>query len=122
MSLHFLEFDYSEDAEGWGAFDAMASVREAAWPTLQAEAAAVLAWAHGAWGGRRSLDEGGDWDCQLDAAQEWNVPWDVDYDDSRAALVCRAGEAGPPRFTLTLTLSGSPAFCAALRDRFGLEG
>ena len=35
MTLDYLDFDYSEDDEGTGTFDAMACVTEAQWARLQ---------------------------------------------------------------------------------------
>jgi hypothetical protein len=46
MPLSYLDFDYSEDEQGWGNFDAMASVLPPQRPALQAELAQVLNWAH----------------------------------------------------------------------------
>ena len=46
MTLNYLDFDYSEDADGTGTFDAMASVLPAQLPALHAEITQVLAWAH----------------------------------------------------------------------------
>ena len=43
MPLNYLDFDYSEDADGNGTLDAMASVLPAQLPALQNEIAAVLA-------------------------------------------------------------------------------
>ena len=66
MTLHYLEFDYSEDADGHGSFDAMASVMPAQLAALQAEVISVLAWAHREFEGRRGpLDEGAEWDLSL---------------------------------------------------------
>ncbi|MES2686216.1 MAG: hypothetical protein V4706_05295 [Pseudomonadota bacterium] len=66
MSLQFLEFDFSEDPEGGGTFDAMASVRQAQLAEVRAEIAEVLEWAESAFAGQRApLDEGGEWDAGL---------------------------------------------------------
>jgi hypothetical protein len=98
MSLQFLEFDYSEDPDGGGSFDAMASVRPAQLAALRAEITEVLSWAEAAFAGQRApLDEGGEWDLDL---QE------------------RVDETSPPWHVLTLSLSGSAQFCAAFRQRF----
>ena len=43
MNLNYLDFDYSEDADGTGTFDAMASVSPAQVPALHAEISAMLA-------------------------------------------------------------------------------
>ena len=101
MSLQFLEFDFSEDPEGRGTFDAMASVRPAQLAAVRAEIAEVLDWAETAFAGQRApLDEGGEWDFDL---QE------------------RADGASPPWHVLTLSISGSAAFCAAFIQYFGLD-
>ncbi|GAB3476453.1 hypothetical protein [Polaromonas eurypsychrophila] len=101
MSLQFLNFDFSEDPEGGGTFDAMASVRSAQLAAARAEIAEVLDWAETAFAGQRApLDEGGEWDVDL---QE------------------HADAASPPWHVLTLSISGSAAFCAAFMQRFGLD-
>lgn len=101
MSLQFLDFDYSEDGQGGGSFDAMASVRQAQLAAVRAEVADVLDWAETAFAGQRApLDEGGEWDLDL---QE------------------RLDGAAPPWHVLTLSVSGSAQFCAAFMQRFGLD-
>lgn len=101
MSLQFLEFDFSEDPEGGGTFDAMASVRPVQLAAARAEIAEVLEWAESAFAGQRApLDEGGEWDADL---QE------------------RTDAASPPWHVLTFSISGSAPFCAALVQRFGLD-
>ena len=96
QTLHYLDFDYSEDDAGCGTWDAMASVWPAQLEALRAEVAQVLDWAHGEFPNRHGpLDDGGEWDHDLQNVQE----------------------AG--RQTLTLTLSGTPAFGAAWRAQFG---
>ena len=60
MPLNYLDFEYSEDADGNGTLDAMASVLPAQLPALQSEIAAVLAWAHAHWPGACApLEDGG---------------------------------------------------------------
>ena len=101
MSLAFLDFDDSEDAQGGGGFDAMASVRQAQLDAVRAEIAEVLDWAETTFAGQRApLDEGGEWDFDL---QE------------------RPDGALPPWHVLTLSISGSAPFCAAFRQRFNLD-
>ena len=103
MPLSYLDFDYSEDEQGWGNFDAMASVLPPQRPALQAELALVLNWAHTTFPHQQApLDDGGEWDFDL---QEWadNNP------------------TGPPRHTLTLSLSGTPQFCDAFKNQFDLD-
>ena len=122
MSLHYLDFDYSEDAHGHGSFEAMASVPAARLPALQAEIAQVLDWAYSTFPGQRApLEEGGEWDCLLEGQQEWCVPETLAYDEVARRFSSRPGQAGPIRHTVTLALSGSAQFCEALRQKFGLS-
>jgi hypothetical protein len=102
MSLLFLDFDDSEDPDGGGSFDAMASVQQAQLAAVRAEIAVVLDWAETTFAGQRAqLDEGGEWDADLQERVEGTSPvWHV----------------------LTLSVSGSASFCAAFRERFGLDG
>jgi len=101
MSLQFLDFDYSDDGQGGGSFDAMASVRQAQLAEVRAEIAEVLEWAAIAFAGQRApLDEGGAWDVDL---QE------------------RTDGASPPWHVLTLSISGSASFCAAFMQHFDLD-
>ena len=102
MSLNYLDFDYSEDTEGIGVFDAMASVRPERLAAVHAEVAQVLEWAHAAFAGRRGpVEEGGEWDYDLQDVHD-------------------AQEAEAQRRTVTLSISGSPTFCAAFREAFNL--
>jgi hypothetical protein len=119
-ALDWLDFDYSEDAEGHGSFDAMASAPEAQQHGLQAEVVRVLAWAHEAFGPPQALDEGGEWDLELQGVRELATPLDVRWTPGAATLELRAGAAGAPRVTLSLTLSGTPAFCDAFRQAFAV--
>ncbi len=86
MSLHYLIFDASDDGEGTGTWEAMASVRAADLPAVLAEAQAVLAAAERlAPGPRGPLDEGGVWDAdvQQHSDDDWTTvtltvtgPWE----------------------------------------------
>ncbi len=103
MSLHFLDFDYSEDTEGIGVFDAMATVRTQQLEALQAEVGTVLGWANDAFAGRRGpVEDAGEWDYDLQETQE--------------------DGPGEPWHTVTLSISGTEAFCAAFREAFDLPG
>ena len=94
-TLHYLDFDYSEDDAGCATWDAMASVRPAQLGAVQAEVALVLHWAQQEFAdGHGPLDEGGEWDHDVLSIEE------------------------DGRHTLTLTISGTPAFGAAWRSRF----
>jgi hypothetical protein len=105
MTLIYLDFDYSEDEDGNGCFDALADTPAGRHPAVLAEVALVLDWAQAAFAGQHgALDEGGSWDHNLQ----------IVHDPSSAALA-----AG--RCRVSLSLSGTPAFCAALRERFRLD-
>jgi hypothetical protein len=98
MSLRWLDFDYSEGDDGTGVFDALTSVELRHAEAVQAEVDDVLAWAEQHFPGRRApVEEGGDWDFELQLTDE---PGD------------------PPRRCFSLTLSGAAAFCEAFRERF----
>ena len=121
MTLDYLDFDYSEDAHGHGSFEAMASVPTARLPALQAEMERVLDWAFATFPDQRGpLEEGGEWDYLLEGQQEWSVPDVMVYDEATRRFSSRSGTPGPTRYTVTLALSGSAQFCAALRQHFGL--
>ena len=121
-ALAYLEFDYHEDGAGVGSFEAMASVWPPQLPALLAEITEVLDWAHaGFHGDRGPVEEGHDWDYELQGSQEVTAPQTLHYDQARGRLELSLGPAGAPRHTLTLTLSGSPAFCEAFRQRFGID-
>ena len=95
MEINYLIFDGSDDGEGTGSWDAMASVRAAQLPQVLAEVQAVLAWAESnSPGPRAPLDEGGIWDVdhQVQIDGEW--------------------------VTVTLTLTGPLAWGEALMARF----
>ncbi len=71
MTLQFLIFDASDDGEGTGAWEAMASVRAGDLPAVMAEVDAVLACAIANEPGPRGpLDEGGLWDADQQTTQE----------------------------------------------------
>ncbi len=96
MTLNYLIFDHSEDTEGIGTFEAMASVSPDHLDAVKAEVALVLAWAFAAFpGGHGPLDQGFEWDHDLQEQQE------------SSAL-----------HTVTLWLSGGADFCRAFAERF----
>lgn len=122
MQLNYLAFDYSEDTEGTGVFEAVASV----WPervaAVHAEIVAVLDWAHQAFPGQRgAVGEGGEWDYDLHGLREYTVPEQIGYDAATQRLAVQAASPGKPRHTLTLLLSGTDEFCFAFRQAFKLE-
>lgn len=118
MTLHYLDFEYHEDAEGFGTFDAMASTAPAHVAAVRAEIAFVLDWAHAAFPDRCApLEEGGEWDYNLEGQQEWTAHEVISYDEVTGKFSSQLGPAGAPRHTVTLSISGSPQFCAAFRQR-----
>ncbi|MBT2332717.1 hypothetical protein J7E49_02155 [Variovorax paradoxus] len=97
--LRYLDFDYSEDTEGHGTFDAMASTAPARTHEVLAEIAQVLAWADATFpDARGALDDGAAWDFDLQQTRET-----------------------PDLDTVTFSLSGSADFCAAFRGQFALD-
>ncbi|WP_291012852.1 hypothetical protein [Hydrogenophaga sp.] len=65
MALSYLIFDASDDGEGTGTWEAMASVRAADLPGVLAEVRAVMAQAVAdSPGPQGPLDEGGAWDAE----------------------------------------------------------
>ena len=116
MELHWLDFDASEDEDGNGSFDAMAAAEPAQLPALQAEIVRVLQWAEAEFGSPAPLDEGGAWDCELQGVREVATTLAVDY--AAGQLRLREGATGAPRVTLSITLTGTPAFCEAFRQAF----
>jgi hypothetical protein len=121
MQLHYLDFDFSDEDSGRGTFDAMAAVDASRLPLLQAEVEAVLRWAEAAWGRAGALGDEGDWDFALAGVLEPDTPLAVGYDEHRHEVSLPFVPSGS-LVTLTLTLSGSPAFCQALRDAFEIGG
>jgi len=119
MPFKYLEFDVSEDALGHATFEAMASVGEGQWPALQAELRSVLDWAQTRFpGGPAPLDDGADWDCLLDAKLESEQPLSVEWRPASATLHVEPAPDVRARYTVTLTLTGTPAFVQAWHDRW----
>ncbi len=119
MSLSYLEFDYSEDADGVGTFDALAATAPAHNAAVLAEVATVLAWAQQAFEGQRApLDEGGEWDYDLQAWREFSAVDVLDFDEHSGELSVQRQPAGIARHTVSLSITGTPVFCAAFRERF----
>ena len=101
-ALRWLEFDYSDGDDGTGTFDAMASVPLHQVPDVQADVDAALAWAESAFAGRRGpVEEGGEWDADLQVVDE---------------------PGNPPRRCFSLSISGTRAFCRAFGEQFSEDG
>ena len=118
MELAYLIFDFSDEESGCGSFDAMASVLPDRVPALLAEVQAVLRWAHQAFGPPSAAEGDGGWDFDLHGTTEAHAPWALAYDPGPGTV--SAGQAGPGRATLTLTIGGPRPFCDALRDAFSI--
>ena len=120
--LHYLDFDYSEASDGNATWDAMASATAAQWSALLAETAQVLDWAHREFGGQRgALEDGAEWDYDLQGIAEVVTPQQLRYSEETGVLGVQAGAESVQRYTLSLSLSGTPVFSAALREQFGLD-
>ncbi len=120
--LIFLDFDTSEDAAGNCTFDAMASVAADRLPALEAELAAVVAWATGHAGeGPGPLDEGHAWDYELTAVRETSQVQQARLDPAAGRLALQPAGEVLVRLAVTLTLSGDAAFAAAFRTHFQLD-
>lgn len=118
--LHFLDFEHTEDEDGNGSFDAMASATPTQLPPLKAEILRVLTWAEAEFPHARGpLESGGEWDFELQGVSEVATTLAVEPAGDELRLTPR--ETGAPRVTLSLTLSGSPDFCTAFREAFELE-
>jgi hypothetical protein len=120
MQLQYLDFDFSDEDSGRGSFDAMAAVDPSRLAALLAEVGAVLRWAARAWGPAGALQDEGEWDYELQGTIEPDTPLELAYDERRAEVSLPLVPAGS-LVTLTLTVSGSPAFCHGFRGAFDLE-
>jgi len=122
--LRWLDFEFSDDGEGTGTFDALASVRPADRDALGADIARVLDWAHRFGGPRGPVGEGGEWDYDLQRVESAATDATPHYDTSVRRVVWSGGgddEGGGTRVTVAFTLSGTAAFCDALRAAFGVD-
>ncbi|RYF38352.1 MAG: hypothetical protein EOO25_17375 [Comamonadaceae bacterium] len=118
MDLHYLLFDFSDEASGSGSFDAIAAVAPQRLPALLAEVSAVLRWAHALWGPAGADGDGGGWDFDLQAVAEPDQALEVSIVDGEVSVAPACGTAIT---TVTLTMGGPPAFCEAFRRHFRME-
>jgi hypothetical protein len=121
MALDYLDFDYSEDTEGIGVFDAMATTGPQQVAAVHSEIARVLDWAHANFPGRGPVGEGGDWDYDLQGVQEVSIEETIEFDEGAHRVRVRVGQPTMPRHTVTLSIGGTPAFCAAFSAEFDLS-
>ena len=115
MPLEYLLFELTDEETGACSLDAMASVLADRLPALIHEVETVLGWAHRDFGAPSSVEENGEWDFELQAVAEDDVPLDIAYDCEHAIV---SMPCVPGRVTLSLTLTGSRAFAAAFTDTF----
>ncbi len=118
MVLDYLDFDHSDNGDGHASWDAMACVLPARFGAALREAEAVLAWAHVEFG---TPGDWSDWDFDLQCQQEGLRDLGAAFDGETWQLLRQPIAMDGGRCTLTLTLSGAPAFGDALRERFSLE-
>jgi hypothetical protein len=119
MRLNYLEFDYSEDADGIGTFDALAATATVHHAAVLAEVTAVLTWAYDAFEAQRApLDEGGEWDFDLQSWREFSAMDVLHFDERSGELSIQPQATSAARHTVSLSVTGTPSFCAAFRQRF----
>ena len=95
MALDYLEFDYSEDEEGTGTWDAMASVKAERVQALAGEIEALLRWASQKFAGRQGpLEDGNDWDYDLQAQDDDGEPLSARFDRAAGKLELQASATG----------------------------
>ena len=115
MPLEYLLFELTDEETGACSFDAMASVLADRLPALIQEVEAVLDWAYRDFGAPSPVEEDGEWDFELQAVADDDVPLEITYDCKRA-IVSMPRASG--RVTLALTLTGSRDFATAFTDAF----
>ncbi|MGD9774251.1 hypothetical protein [Diaphorobacter sp.] len=121
MTLHFLDFDYSEDDEGTATWDAVASVPAHRLAQLQDEVAALLAWAHAEFSALRGpVEDGGLWDYDLQCERDGQPLLALSFDGRTGQLHPLPAVQPHEWVTLTLSISGAGAFADAFSTRFGI--
>lgn len=122
MTLDWLDFDCSEDTDEVATFDAMATVWPEQQPLVLAEVAAILNWARQHFGPERPMDEGGEWDVDLQAWCETQPARSLVVNIDAPGLLVSDDSTADERVrrTITISLSGSASFAAALRHQFNL--
>jgi len=69
---------------------------------------------------RGPVGDGGDWDYDLQGMQESSVAQSMLFDPLEHRLRVQPGAPGAVRHTVSLSISGTEAFCAAFREAFEL--
>lgn len=121
MQLHYLLFDFSDEESGHGSFDAMASVAAERRAALLPEIESVLRWARQNFGPAGASHDEGEWRFDLQGVVEPDTPLRLALDERSGQVRLDPEPAHAARITLTLTLSGSSAFCEALAAAFDLH-
>jgi hypothetical protein len=127
MDLQLLDFDCSEDTEGVVCWDALAQPQPRHNSALLHEVAQVLTWAHGYDAqGPGSLEDGANWDFDLQATRH---PGSQAAQDVRLVFDAQKGQIQwdtaelsqllTHPMALSLSLSGTPGFAQAFRERWG---
>ena len=127
MDLQLLDFDCSEDTEGVVCWDALSQPHPRHNSALLLEVAQVLAWAHGFDAqGPGSLEDGANWDFDLQATWQPGSPAAQDvrlvFDAQQGQIqwdVADLSQLLTPPMALSLSLSGTPGFAQAFRERWG---
>lgn len=112
--LQYLEFDTADDGGQACSFDAMASVTAAHLPALLAEVGGLLDWLALQFGPPGPLDDGADWDLELQASQDTVQPLQTLWQGGPPRLSAGGG-AAIQRTTLTLALALREGPAQALR-------
>ncbi len=123
MDLLMLDFDCSEDAEGVVCWDALAQPQPHHNNALLHEVSQVLAWAHGFDAqGPGPLEDGASWDFDLQATLHPSGPNPqvarLVFEGGQVHLAMQAADLAQP-LALSLSLSGTPGFAQAFRERWG---
>jgi hypothetical protein len=120
MDLQFLEFDCSEDAEGVACWDALAQPAARHTQALLHEVEQMLNWAH-RWSPRKpgALEDGADWDFALNL-QSNMVSIQVHWNTLTHTLFLSPAPSACDAGTLSLSISGAPAFSAAFREHWNV--
>jgi hypothetical protein len=123
MDLQLLDFDCSEDTEGVVCWDALAQPQPRHNSALLHEVAQVLAWAHDFDAqGPGPLENGANWDFDLQATRYPGSQAAQDaglvFDAPKGQIPMEAADLSRP-LALSLSLSGTPCFAQAFRERWG---
>lgn len=118
MSWQFLEFDCSEDSQGVVCWDALAQPAARHTPALLQEVTRLLRWTHRlGLQGPGPLEDGADWDFDLQIHVD-NAPLKALWQNADDALSLTPQPSPGTQITLSLSISGNPAFAQAFREHW----